>query len=546
MLNIKKIISRADEFTVQKILSKQFIKLMETLDPKYIKTTALKSLIFLTHKEEEFIEDKKLREILIDLLREKEVNMVAETLGFSKSIHICPYQFLKNMKIKVNSEEETAFYYLFNLHPPYKELKKSGLTNNKSKVNANYQLFNHQRVAIINLKSKLMRYPNRVLLHMPTGSGKTRTAMSLLCDYIRENEPYLVIWLASTEELCSQAYEEFDKAWSFLGNREIRVGKFWGTSNVEDLFSVSDGVIIAGFQKLTSMINTLENQQKLSVIAKNARIIVVDEAHQSIAERYQSVIEILINSNSETKLLGLSATPGRTWNDVEEDKKLSHFYNENKVSLQIDGYDNPVDYLVENGYISQVQYKSLEYINNEDVSDHLSIINERFKDYSKEILTILGKDSNRNLVIIKELIRLTKEHKRILVFAPSVESSEVITKVLKLQGFNINSISSETDVNVRREVIQSYKEIDDEVKIISNYGVLTTGFDAPNTNSALIARPTLSLVLYSQMVGRAIRGVKAGGNESAEIVTVVDTELPGFRSVADSFYNWEDVWDANC
>lgn len=58
----------------------------------------------------------------------------------------------------------------------------------------------------------------------------------------------------------------------------------------------------------------------------------------------------------------------------------------------------------------------------------------------------------------------------------------------------------------------------------------------------MIARPTKSLVLYSQMVGRAIRGPAAGGNATAEIVTVVDTDLPGFGSVADAFVNWEDVW----
>nr|WP_276751020.1 hypothetical protein [Chlorogloeopsis fritschii] len=57
-----------------------------------------------------------------------------------------------------------------------------------------------------------------------------------------------------------------------------------------------------------------------------------------------------------------------------------------------------------------------------------------------------------------------------------------------------------------------------------------------------IARPTKSLVLYSQMVGRAIRGLKAGGNATAEIVTVVDSQLPGFGSVASAFHNWEDVW----
>ena len=76
-----------------------------------------------------------------------------------------------------------------------------------------------------------------------------------------------------------------------------------------------------------------------------------------------------------------------------------------------------------------------------------------------------------------------------------------------------------------------------------NYGILTTGFDAPKTSCALIARPTDSLVLYSQMVGRAIRGIKAGGNLDAEIVTVVDTCLPGFDKINNAFFNWEDVWE---
>lgn len=78
--------------------------------------------------------------------------------------------------------------------------------------------------------------------------------------------------------------------------------------------------------------------------------------------------------------------------------------------------------------------------------------------------------------------------------------------------------------------------------VLSNYGVLTTGFDAPAASAAVIARPTRSLVLYSQMVGRVIRGPKAGGTSTCDIVTVTDPKLPGFGDVAEAFTNWEDVW----
>ena len=81
--------------------------------------------------------------------------------------------------------------------------------------------------------------------------------------------------------------------------------------------------------------------------------------------------------------------------------------------------------------------------------------------------------------------------------------------------------------------------------MLFNYGVLTAGFDAPRTRCVIIARPTTSLVLYSQMAGRAMRGPKAGGNSKAEILTVADTNLPGFGSVADAFTNWEDLWSTN-
>ena len=94
----------------------------------------------------------------------------------------------------------------------------------------------------------------------------------------------------------------------------------------------------------------------------------------------------------------------------------------------------------------------------------------------------------------------------------------------------------------RARLIAPGKDDTPEPQLLCNYGVLTTGFDAPRTSAALIARPTKSLVLYSQMVGRVIRGPRVGGNPAAEIVTVLDHNLPGFGSVAQAFTNWEDVW----
>ena len=92
------------------------------------------------------------------------------------------------------------------------------------------------------------------------------------------------------------------------------------------------------------------------------------------------------------------------------------------------------------------------------------------------------------------------------------------------------------------DVIQNSEKKLKILNIIINFGVLTTGFDAPKSNVAIIGRPTQSVTLYSQMIGRVMRGKKAGGNESCKVVTVKDP-IYGFRDMSESFEYWEELWD---
>jgi superfamily II DNA or RNA helicase len=122
-----------------------------------------------------------------------------------------------------------------------------------------------------------------------------------------------------------------------------------------------------------------------------------------------------------------------------------------------------------------------------------------------------------------------------------VEHAGLIASVLRLRGLKAAAITSSTPSERRRQIIQRYRDTD-EYDVLCNFGVLTTGFDAPKTNVAVIARPTTSVVLYSQMIGRAARGKNAGGNQTCRILTVVD-QAPGFRSLGEGFDFWEDIWE---
>ena len=78
--------------------------------------------------------------------------------------------------------------------------------------------------------------------------------------------------------------------------------------------------------------------------------------------------------------------------------------------------------------------------------------------------------------------------------------------------------------------------------VLCNYGVLTTGFDAPKTSCVIIARPINSLIIYSQTVGRALRGPAANGTKYAKIITVVPNENKEFLDLVEAFNRWNEQW----
>jgi superfamily II DNA or RNA helicase len=443
-------------------------------------------------------------------------------------------------KIKITPKNKTIFYDYFEITDD--EERRTKLPNTEI-VKAQYSLFSHQvKASIETIKLLHNKDKHRAILHMPTGSGKTRVAMHIIANYLREKSGTTVIWLAYSEELCEQAVEEFTKSWQCVGNRNTNVYRFWGNNNIEDIENIKDGFIVAGLPKLVSKAKkSIEFMQNLS---KRTSLVVIDEAHQAVASTYSVVLDLLAPQHKNTiHLLGLTATPGRTWLNIAEDEKLSNFFFRQKYSLSIDGFDSPVDYLVKQDYLAESKFESLYYNFGADLTkaDIKKIQNNI--DIPKDILEKIAEDTKRNMLIIQKIIELSKEAKRIIVFASTVEHSKLLSSVLRYKGVNAKSVTGDTPWQDRSNIIDEFKKDEIETMIICNYAVLTTGFDAPKTSVAVIARPTKSLVLYSQMVGRAIRGVKAGGNKEARIITVVDKNLGGFGDVAKAFDNWNDVWE---
>jgi DNA repair protein RadD len=533
MNKFKKIFSRADESILEKILGKNSFKLIELLETKAVSISRYKEISLEIKTPKQILSDQNSRNLIFDLLREDEADEISKILGNKK---LYSQTFLSTFDFKGGSEKEEKLFNYFEIEPP-EVLEKINISS-KINVEPNYGLFPHQKTACGKVLNAIKKDYARVMLHMPTGSGKTRTAMHIITSHIKNNRNAIVVWLVFGKELCEQAADEFEKAWSFHGDHDVNLYRFWGNSKL-DISEVKSGFLVAGFGKFDKLLK--KDSQLLTKLSSKVSLVIVDEAHSSVAPTYSLIIDLLTAQNSA--LIGLTATPGRTYDDMMEDEILSKFYDSQKVELEIPGYSNAVEYLVEDGYLAKTEFKSLLYDRGIELSKEDVIKIKNSYDIPDYLLSNLADSDYRNLNIIltiEDLIKLN--HIRILLFATTVEHSDMIASILRARGILSFSITSNTHDTIRTNNIKEYKSDISKPIVLCNYGVLTTGFDAPKTSAAIIARPTQSLVLYSQMVGRAMRGVKAKGNKKAVIYTTVDFSLPGFDSIRNAFTNWNDVF----
>ena len=529
------LLSRCDTEVFQKFLGHSCTRLLALLDSKMSSPAFLRRLVMDSIGANGLLLNSASRSQLLPLLRQDEAVCLCVALGIGDSPD--PYFKLRDISVPRGSARESALFNFFELPLPAPDTVE--VEPSATLVPGGYPLFEHQRRASRKVLGQIRTSPYRVLLHMPTGSGKTRTAMNVICDHLRSSEPTVVIWLASSEELCDQAADEFTKAWSHLGDRTVTLKRFWGIHQL-DLTDFQDGILIAGLPKLIRLAE--QNFIRIGELGTRSSLVILDEAHQAVAPRYKHVIEALLAHHTNTGFIGLSATPGRTWNDVAADEELAIFFTRRKVGLEIPGYVNPVDYLVEKGYLAKANFAPLFYQSGLKLTDNDLQKLRNSLDVPESILERLGEDEKRNLAIITKIEEMAKRHQRIIVFASSVPHAHLVANVLRARGHDASAITTRTGAQERARDIDAFKSKKPNPIVLCNYGVLTTGFDAPQTSCAVIARPTKSLVLYSQMVGRAIRGPQAGGSKQADIVTVIDQQLPGFGGVADAFANWEDIW----
>ena len=305
-----------------------------------------------------------------------------------------------------------------------------------------------------------------VMMQMPTGTGKTVVLASLVKQYLTRDADCSVLIVAHRIELIEQTG-------TFLNHFGIDYGVIAGGKRP----AVLKRVMVASVQTLSKNLG----------IDLSPSLVVIDEAHHALAKTYQ----MLWAAWPEAKFLGLTATPYRMSGDGFTDL----------FEVLVDSWS--VKQFIADGWLSPYDYYSIRPDSEEQ--QEIDSLRKRGADGDFQMKELREKlDVRPSIERLFESFERFAFDKKGIIYAIDIAHAEHIAEFYRLQGVKAVAISSKTPAKERAEVIRTFKD-ENRIQILVSVDLFSEGFDCPDVEFIQMARPTLSLAKYLQMVGRGLR-----------------------------------------
>ena len=343
---------------------------------------------------------------------------------------------------------------------------------------------------------KALRLHRSVMAQMPTGTGKTYLLTAVIDSFV-SNNPMEKVWIvAHRRELVSQIDETVRKFHSF------------SASNTSSLLS---SVKAMSIQWLMRHYDEIEEEPGM---------IVIDEAHHALAKTYKEMWERF----PKAKFLGLTATPCRL-----NGKGFTDLFD-----VLVQSWDVPE--FISKGRLATYDFVSIK---SDGVTQRLiDSLQKRGADgdyQNKEMDMLLNKKPS-----IERLYRSLEEYgkdRKGIVYAINISHAQKITKLYQENGVKAIAIDSKTPAVERQQDIEAFKKGD--IQVLVNVDIFSEGFDCPDVEFVQLARPTLSLAKYLQMVGRGLRVAKGKKN----CVIIDNVGLYRVFGLPSQVWNWKATFE---
>ncbi|CAK3957036.1 putative DNA repair helicase RadD [Vibrio crassostreae] len=341
-----------------------------------------------------------------------------------------------------------------------------------------YTLRPYQADSVKSVIHYFRKHQTPAVLVLPTGAGK-----SLVIAELARLAKGRVLVLAHVKELVEQNHEKYE-----------------GYGLKGSIFSAGLGrketdqqVVFASVQSVVRNLDSFSNQFSL---------LVIDECHRVPDEKtssYQKVITHLRENNSGIKVLGLTATPyrlGMGW--IYQYHTRGQVRSDEPRFFRDCIFELPIRYLLDEGFLTPARMIDAPVLSY-DFSQLKPASTGRYKE--AELDMVIEQSKRATPQIVDQIIHLAQDKLGIMVFAATVRHAQEILSLLPEGEASI--VIGDTPTLERDQIISDFKER--KIKFLVNVSVLTTGFDAPHVDLIAILRPTESISLYQQIVGRGLR-----------------------------------------
>ncbi|MBO5155667.1 MAG: DEAD/DEAH box helicase [Prevotella sp.] len=323
-----------------------------------------------------------------------------------------------------------------------------------------------------------------VMVQMPTGTGKTVVLASLVNEELRVKTAELMS--LRTNEECSPFHSVSNLDLSVSGEMYILIVAHRRelVEQIRDTIrrlGIDDGnIVVCSIQWLTYNINK---------VAIAPSLVVIDEAHHALAKTYRMMWEAW----PEARFLGLTATPCRMnragFTDLFDVLLTSH----------------SIGQFIREGWLSLFDYYSIKADSEEQrIIDSLEKRGADGDYQAKELNAVLNK--RPSIERLYESVCRYAEGKKGIVYAINIDHAHNIADYYREHGINAVAIDSRTPAEARRQTVEDFKA--GHIRIMVSVDLFSEGFDCPDVEFIQLARPTLSLAKYLQMVGRGLRKSK--------------------------------------
>lgn len=396
----------------------------------------------------------------------------------------------------------------------------------------------HQMPAIGALRNWFRKDHNGMagcILVLPTGSGKTFTALRFLCEGPL-SDGYKVLWLAHTHQLLKQAFVEIRNHVPLIHRRDrLSVRAVAGAAGFFKVQHIDtrDDVVIGTLQSLSKAWNNEHPALDDFLDSAAGKLFVVfDEAHHAPTRTYRRFVEDLRKYHPGLRLLGLTATPVRTEESMpltEGEQQLPATSALRSIFPQGICYQVSATKLIADRILAQPILEEVKTGIEVEIEewDYRQWVRS-YGDIPEDIIDRLAENKARNAHIASHYVNNRERFGKTIIFTDRVVQCEALAALLKEKGIrHVYAVYTHIDrsrvprpVDDNQQYLERFRQSKDGVLV--NIRIATEGSDFPDVQTVFLTRQTTSQILLTQMVGRALRGPRVGGTDRAYLVSFID------------------------